>query len=67
MKPLPSSSTYAGWLAIVRILTGAMWLSHGIPKFTQSAQFMPPNGFMADYVNRGLQTSSGAYHTFLVN
>lgn len=65
MKPLPSSTAYAGWLAIVRILTGAMWLSHGIPKFTQSMQFMPPGGFMADYVNRGLQATTGPYHTFL--
>jgi thiosulfate dehydrogenase [quinone] large subunit len=67
VKPLPSSSTYAGWLAVVRILTGLMWLSHGIPKFTQSAQFMPPNGFMAEYIARGLQTSGGVYHEFLAN
>jgi thiosulfate dehydrogenase [quinone] large subunit len=67
VKPLPSSSTYAGWLGIVRILTGFMWLSHGIPKFTQSAEFMPPNGFITEYISRGLQTSGGAYHTFLAN
>jgi len=67
VKPLPASSTYAGWLAIVRFLTGLMWLSHGIPKFTQSAQFMPPSGFINDYVTRGLQTSGGVYHAFLAN
>jgi uncharacterized membrane protein YphA (DoxX/SURF4 family) len=67
VKSLPSSGTYAGWLAIVRILTGFMWLSHGIPKFTQSVQFMPPSGTMADYVTRGLQTSTGVYHDFLAN
>ncbi|MEO6835998.1 MAG: TQO small subunit DoxD [Candidatus Tumulicola sp.] len=65
MKPLPSSSRYAAWLALVRILTGLMWLSHGVPKFTQSAAFMPPNGFMAMYVAHGLQTSAEPYHTFL--
>ncbi len=65
MRPLPSSAAYARWLAVVRILTGCIWLSHGIPKFTQSAQFMPPNGFAADFVARGVQTSTGAYHTFL--
>jgi thiosulfate dehydrogenase [quinone] large subunit len=67
MKPLPSASAYAGWLAIVRILTGLMWLSHGIPKFTQSAEFMPPNGFITEYIARGLQTSGGVYHAFLAN
>ncbi|MGA8533338.1 MAG: DoxX family protein [Candidatus Tumulicola sp.] len=65
MKPLPSSRAYAGWLAIVRILTGVMWLAHGIPKFTQSARFMPPNGAMPQYVARGLQSTTGAYHEFL--
>jgi len=67
VKALPSARTYGGWLAIVRILTGVMWLSHGIPKFTQSADFMPPNGMMVNYVARGLQTASPAYHTFLLN
>jgi thiosulfate dehydrogenase (quinone) large subunit len=65
MKPLPSSGRYAGWLALVRILTGVAWLSHGIPKFVQSAQFMPPNGFFADFVTRGVQATTGPYHTFL--
>jgi len=67
MKPLPSSGTYAGWLAIVRILTGVAWLSHAIPKFTDPDKFMPPNGFMAQYVTQGLQNTSGFYHSFLVN
>ncbi len=67
MKPLPSSTTYARWLAIVRILTGLMWLSHGIPKFMQSAQFMPPSGFASDFVTRGVQSTTGVYHTFLAN
>jgi uncharacterized membrane protein YphA (DoxX/SURF4 family) len=65
MKPLPSSSTYAGWLAVIRILTGIMWLGHGIAKFRESQNFMPPNGYFAMYVSHGLQTSTGAYHWFL--
>jgi thiosulfate dehydrogenase [quinone] large subunit len=44
-----------------------MWLSHGIPKFTQSSEFLPPNGFMAAYIAQGLQTSVGPYHTFLAD
>lgn len=65
MKALPSSKVYGGWLAIVRIVTGLMWLSHGVPKFVNSAAFLPPNGMMAAYVARGLQTADPAYHTFL--
>ena len=33
---LPSSQVYAVVLAFVRIVTGAMWLVHGVPKFTRS-------------------------------
>jgi uncharacterized membrane protein YphA (DoxX/SURF4 family) len=65
VKPLPSSSTYAGWLAILRILTGVMWLAHAIPKFAKSDDFMPPNGFIVTYVSQGLQQTTGAYHNFL--
>jgi thiosulfate dehydrogenase [quinone] large subunit len=65
MKPLPSARRYAAWLAIVRVLTGLIWLAHGVPKFIQSAAFLPPNGVMSAYVARGLQTPPGAYHTFL--
>jgi thiosulfate dehydrogenase (quinone) large subunit len=67
MKPLPSSSAYAGWLAVARILTGVMWLAHAIPKFSKSDEFMPPNGFMVMYVTQGLQHTTGAYHNFLAN
>ena len=67
MKPLPSSSTYAGWLAILRIVTGVIWLSHAVPKFAHSDTFMPPNGFIAAYVSQGLQKTTGPYHDFLAN
>jgi thiosulfate dehydrogenase (quinone) large subunit len=66
---LPSSQTYAWWLAVLRILTGGIWLVRGIPKFTQSAGFMPPGGTMTLAVARGLQlTSPGSpYHNFLAH
>lgn len=62
---LPSARTYGGWLAIVRILTGALWLIHGIPKFTNSTAFMPPAGMIGTYVQRGLTITRGPYHDFL--
>jgi thiosulfate dehydrogenase [quinone] large subunit len=67
--PLPSSMTYARWLAVLRVLTGGIWLIHAIPKFTQSDEFMPPNGFIVLYVTKGLQTTGpgGPYHWFLAN
>ncbi len=64
---LPSSRTYAGWLAIVRILTGAIWLIHGIPKFLHSDKFVPPNGAIVTYVQNGIAKTTGPYHDFLVN
>jgi thiosulfate dehydrogenase [quinone] large subunit len=63
---LPSSRVYGGWLAIVRILTGVIWLIHGVPKFLNSDQFMPPNGFMANYVAQGIAHTAGPYHDFLL-
>lgn len=66
MKKLPSSGVYAFWLAVVRVLAGIMWLSHGIPKFTNSAMFLPPNGFIAEYVTRGIASTTGPYHNFLL-
>ncbi len=62
---LPSARAYGAWLAIVRILTGLIWLIHGVPKFLNSARFMPPNGVIVGYVQRGLPKTSGAYHDFL--
>ena len=64
---LPSSLTYARWLAVVRILTGIIWLIHGVPKFLQPENFLPPNGVFADYVQHGISATTGPYHDFLVN
>jgi uncharacterized membrane protein YphA (DoxX/SURF4 family) len=64
---LPSSRVYGGWLALARFLTGAIWLLHGIPKFLNSAQFMPPAGAFATYLQNGIVKATGPYHDFLVN
>jgi len=53
--------------AILRIYTGIFWLVHGIPKFLNSDAFMPPQGFMAQMVLKGTQTTTGSYHDFLVS
>jgi uncharacterized membrane protein YphA (DoxX/SURF4 family) len=64
---LPSSSTYALWLALFRIYAGAFWLMHGIPKFLHSDEFMPPNGMMMQFLNQQISNTSGPYQAFLVH
>ncbi len=64
---LPSNTVYASWLALFRLYAGAFWLLHGIPKFTQSQDFMPPTGFMPDFVNNAIAHTSGWYHGFLLD
>lgn len=63
---LPSSNTYAKWLALLRIYTGAFWLIHGLPKFLDAASFMPPAGYMPATIAKGVAASSGPYHDFLL-
>ena len=63
----PSSKTYAFWLALLRIFTGAAWIVHGAGKFTQSAMYMPPNGFIVGFIAKGVSTATGPYHDFLLN
>lgn len=62
---LPGSRTYAFWLAILRLYAGAFWLMHGIPKFTQSESFMPPSGFIVQFLNSAIVNTSGPYQAFL--
>jgi len=64
---LPSSSTYGFWLALLRIYAGGFWLMHGIPKFTQSQEFMPPNGFIVQFLNNAVANTTGPYQQFLAN
>jgi uncharacterized membrane protein YphA (DoxX/SURF4 family) len=70
--------TYARCLALIRILTGVIWLSHGIPKFTHSAEFMPSGPvdcgtignaqpIMATYICSGLLHTVGPYHQFMAS
>ncbi len=35
---VPSARTYAGWLALVRILTGVIWLTHARSEISSTAQ-----------------------------
>lgn len=62
---LPSATSYGFWLAVFRIYTGAFWLMHGIPKWTQSASFMPPNGLMTQFLNDAITHTTGPYQWFL--
>lgn len=67
MKTLPSAPTYARWLAVIRIATGAAWIAHALPKFLDSASFMPPNGSIAQLVSKGAVHGSHAFAPFLAN
>jgi thiosulfate dehydrogenase (quinone) large subunit len=64
---LPSLRTYANWLAFVRILTGVAWLIHAVPKFLNGPAFLPPNGTFAAYLARGVASTGGPYHDFMVS
>jgi uncharacterized membrane protein YphA (DoxX/SURF4 family) len=59
-----SVKAYSSWLAVLRIYTGICWILHALPKFTDSAMFMPPNGFMGAMVAKGA-TLGGPYASFL--
>jgi uncharacterized membrane protein YphA (DoxX/SURF4 family) len=69
VNPLPSALSYARWLAVLRILTGGIWLVHAIPKFTDSDSFMPPNGAIVGFITKAIANpeTNPAYHTFLAN
>lgn len=64
---IPSSRTYAWWLALLRIFTGVFWLSHAIGKFTNARAFLPPSGFMANVVGKAATGTAGPYHAFIVS
>jgi len=67
MKTLPAATTYARALALVRMLTGAMWIAHALPKFLDGASFMPPNGMMPKLVAHGVQHGSHPFAGFFAN
>ena len=62
-----ASRSYAFWLALLRLFTGFFWLAHGIPKFTQSATFMPPGGFIVNFLNAAVANTTGPYQQFLTS
>lgn len=62
---MASHWTYAGWFTLLRVYAGIFWLAHGVPKFLNSAAFMPPDGFMPQFVNKAAQAQTGIYHDFL--
>ncbi|HEX3368967.1 MAG TPA: TQO small subunit DoxD [Candidatus Cybelea sp.] len=64
---LPSSRSYGGWLAVVRFLTGCIWIIHAVPKFIHAADFLPPSGAFGQYVTQGIAKVGPPYHDFLVN
>ena len=64
---LPSSKTYGFWLALARIFTGGLFVSHALPKFTHADKFLPPNGFVTQMVAGGITSTTGWYHDFLLN
>jgi uncharacterized membrane protein YphA (DoxX/SURF4 family) len=67
MKTLPSAATYARCLALVRVVTGVAWIAHALPKFLDSASFMPPDGSISKLVTTGMQQGSHVYQPFLAN
>ncbi|HKU67184.1 MAG TPA: TQO small subunit DoxD [Candidatus Baltobacteraceae bacterium] len=64
---MASHWTYAGWFTVLRLYVGAFWLSHGIPKFLDSAAYMPPSGYMPQIVQKAVMSQAGFYHDFLLN
>lgn len=54
----------AGWLATLRIYTGAFWLIHGVQKIA-SGTFAGDRGAMAHIVTQFALKTSGPYHHFL--
>jgi uncharacterized membrane protein YphA (DoxX/SURF4 family) len=66
-KALPSSTTYARWLGLIRIVVGAMWIGHAITKFLNPDTFMPPNGAIVQIVTQGSQQGSHFMRPFFAN
>ena len=56
---------YLTWLSFFRIFSGAVWLSYGLDKFRRP--FMPPSGYMIDFIQRAAHNTTGLYHEFLIS
>ena len=55
---------YLTWLALFRIFSGTVWLSYGLDKFRRP--FMPPTGYMVDFILKAAHNTAGLYHDFLL-
>src|SRR5215469_3974786 len=55
---------YLTWLSFFRIFSGVVWLSYGLDKFRRP--FMPPTGYMVDFIQRAAHNTTGVYHDFLL-
>jgi uncharacterized membrane protein YphA (DoxX/SURF4 family) len=55
---------YLTWLSIFRIFSGTVWLSYGLDKFRRP--FMPPTGYMVDFIQKAAHNTTGFYHEFLL-
>jgi len=68
VRALPSAIAYGRWLALLRVLTGGIWLVHAIPKFTRSEAFMPPAGSIVRLVGaQAQQNPTAPYAQFLAH
>lgn len=61
---LPNAARYGAVLAVIRILTGIVWLIHGWGKIS-SPQWAAPNGNCARFLSDMLNGTSGPYHDFI--
>lgn len=61
---LPNASRYAAVLAVLRIFTGAAWLSHGYGKIT-NPNWSAPGGMFQSFVGQMTDGTSGPYHDFI--
>ena len=61
---LPSASRYAAVLAILRIFTGAAWISHGYGKIT-NPNWSAPGSMFASFVGQMTSGTAGPYHDFI--
>jgi uncharacterized membrane protein YphA (DoxX/SURF4 family) len=62
---LPTARTYGLWLALFRIFTGIFWLAHGVPKFLMGAKYLPPTGFIEQFLQQAILKSPPFYQAFL--
>lgn len=63
---MATAKQYGAWLAVFRILVGAMWLIHAYGKITD-AQWALPNGDCYQIVTGMISNTQGGLHDFVAN